>query len=172
MDLHREKLRNYCRLCGEARAIPYEKYRNPTAKQSFSTSISKYFSVDVESEDCHIFPPFICQICHKKMHRWKKRFAKKLKCSLNINVASFHPHDSGCRICFSNTSPDDVTSERRNTLLETVTKIAKNGGFVVEKGEKSIRCIKLVNQSQAIGIWLEVEANGCWSCKVYSSMDK
>ena len=64
---HMEKLREFCRVCGEPRAIGT---RNPIPKEKYSDVFSEVYGIDVAKEDKQIYPPYVCfNTCRRSLDK-------------------------------------------------------------------------------------------------------
>ena len=61
IKLHKENLREFCRICGKDRALAGLDGRNPVAKGEYKDVLREVYSLNVDEDNEEVHPPFICR---------------------------------------------------------------------------------------------------------------
>ena len=112
MEIHREKLRFRCRICGS------KQLGNSTRdKYFFCQSILDIFNVDINQDDPFIHPEKVCRTHEKLLLAYlqaKDSCSKEFTC--NVALYDFSLHTDGCSICIPTKVGRRVRKRKQYTL--------------------------------------------------------
>lgn len=100
-DFHKERIKLFCRRCGNPFDQNSNDGHNPQPAAKFAKEILEIDNLDIASDNSFIHPPFLCRRFVAKIQRFKK--------SKNKNHPKF-PGDQ-CKYCVFKTHNEYLVSE-------------------------------------------------------------
>ena len=91
---HQILLYKRCRLCG----TPFLGSR-PGRKELVQATLKSVFNIDIDSDDKHVHPQYVCTIHRARLYKMKTDLDRKGETSTFIVPYSFKPHSNDCLIC-------------------------------------------------------------------------
>ncbi len=161
LDLHRENLNKFCRLCGKEKAIPLD--RKPYVKEDFAIAIRDGFgpksAIDISKDLPDVHPPFVCDPCRRRLMEWHKK--KKRKTITGIEVHTFLPHSETCKYC----GFDDLS---KPSAVQTVAKVAADKhSFLTMNIEDKYIFLTLDKQTLNVDRAIHIYRDSTWSLEIY-----
>ena len=161
---HQSALEAICRLCEtkfNRRGIP---------KMSIAKLVARATSVCMENDDKNIHPPFICELCDRKLSRWSQKCKQKKSGpeaagKVNIVIKDFAIHDYDCDIC----SAFDERTEADLLHLSLCRELGGKSSFLILNRNHKVLLISPDDDGNS-ELCLSVKDNGDWTLRAYGEL--
>ena len=167
MEVHKEKLANLCRICGQFIELKYG-YCNAKSVVSYSELLLEYYHINVINESADVFPKQLCSNCNRKLVRLSNKTNGPTE---RLQSCMFAAHGENCTICVE--KPKIRSPSLRISKLDVTMKQCNLTPIVIaNQNSKTKRTYARQKWSEDSGILINeilfnIFDNDEWECFVY-----